>query len=152
MRPIDTSTVLTFTAAILIGIGFAGCDVRRKDRIADEAASRLEQALKDTTTVQLIDSVYDFGTRSEGEKVAFSFRFRNSGKKPLIITGTHAGCGCTQPEKPEQPVPPGETGEIKVVFDSKGKSGRQEKFITVESNAQPHFPDLKLTGEITTKK
>lgn len=152
MRAIPSPSLSGFISIILLGLVFSGCDVRRKDRIADEAAGRLEQALKDTTTVQLIDSVYDFGTRTEGDKVAFSFRFRNSGKKPLIITGTHAGCGCTQPEKPEQPVPPGETGEIKVVFDSKGKSGRQEKYITVESNAQPHFPDLLLKGEIIPDK
>ena len=138
--------------ALVIGLAFTSCDVRHNEKISDEAAARLEQALKDTTTVQLIDSVYDFGSRTEGDKIAYSFRFVNSGKKPLLITGTHAGCGCTQPEKPENPVNPGDTGVIKVVFDSKGKSGKQEKFITVASNARPIFPDLLLKGEIVPKK
>lgn len=138
--------------ALAFSLSITSCDVRHNEKISDEAAARLEQALKDTTTVQLIDSVYDFGSRSEGEKIGFSFRFVNSGKKPLLITGTHAGCGCTQPEKPEKPVNPGDTGVIKVVFDSKGKSGKQEKFITVASNARPNFPDLLLKGEIVTKQ
>lgn len=130
----------------------SSCDIRHNDRISDEASARFEQALKDTTTVRLIDSIYDFGTRTEGDKIGYSFRFVNSGKKPLVITGTHAGCGCTQPEKPEKPVNPGDTGFIKVVFDSKGKSGRQEKIIMVTSNARPQFPDLLLKGEIIPKK
>lgn len=133
-------------------LALTNCGIRHNEKISDEAAARLEQALKDTTTVQLIDSVFDFGSRTEGDKIGYSFRFVNSGKKPLVISGTHAGCGCTQPEKPEKPVNPGDTGIIKVVFDSKGKSGKQEKFITVASNARPNFPDLLLKGEILPKK
>ena len=95
------------------------CDVRRKDKVADDGLQRTEQALKDSTTVELIDKVYNFGTISEGEKVEYNFRFKNTGKKPLIITNASASCGCTVPEKPEKPVMPGETSFIKVVFNSK---------------------------------
>ena len=108
--------------------------------------------MKDTTQVQLIDSVYDFGKVTEGEKVTFNFRFKNVGKKPLIIVSTSASCGCTVPEKPEQPIPAGETGFIKVVFNSRGKQGHQEKNINVTANTNPEFPKLLLKGEVTVAK
>lgn len=148
--------LLFFVTAIV----FISCDVRRSDRIVDESLIReekekkeikasVEAALKDSTTVQLIDSVYDFGTVKQGELVRHTFSFKNTGTKPLVIDEAHASCGCTVPEKPEKPIQPGEIGEIKVVFDTKGKSDHQEKDIMVTSNARPEFRKLKLTGTVT---
>ncbi len=133
---------------LILGTLLLSCDVRRKDKVADDAMQKMEQVLKDTTTVELIDTVYKFGTITEGDKVEYNFRFKNTGKKPLVISNAHASCGCTVPEKPEKPVMPGETSFIKVVFNSKGKSGHQEKSIFVSSNARPSFPDLTLLGEV----
>ena len=98
--------------------------------------------------MQLIDSVYDFGTVEEGKLVEYSFKFKNTGSKPLVVQDAHASCGCTVPEKPEQPIKPGETGVIKVVFNTKGKSDHQEKVITVNSNARPEFGNLKIVGTV----
>ena len=139
--------VLFLIAAIL----FFACDVHRKDKVADDASRQMEMAMKDTTSVQMIDSVYDFGKVTEGEKVEYSFRFKNIGNKPLVVTKTTASCGCTVPEKPERLIQPGETNYIKVVFNSKGKSGHNEKTITVFSNANPPFPELIIKGNIESK-
>lgn len=138
---------LFFSFILLVSI-LISCDVRRSDKVMDDSVTQMEKALKDTTTVQAIDSVYNFGKITEGEKVEFSFRFKNTGKKPLVVTNASASCGCTVPEKPERPILPGETGFLKVVFNSKGKSGHQEKNITVSSNCNPSFPELKLVGEV----
>lgn len=100
----------------------------------------------DATTVQLIDTVYNFGTVQDGAIVEYSYRFKNTGTKPLVITNATASCGCTVPEKPEQPVLPGETGFIKVKFDTKGRVGDAVKTIHVTSNASPQFPELTLKG------
>jgi hypothetical protein len=100
----------------------------------------------------LIDSVYNFGTVSDGEKVEYSYRFRNTGKNPLIISSAVASCGCTVPEKPEEPIKPGETGFLKVVFNSKGRVGEVHKEITVTSNAFPKFPVLQLTGQVVSSQ
>ena len=137
---------------LFIVLAFVCCDVRRKDIVADGTATKAELAARNTTTVQIIDSLYNFGSVTEGEKVTYNFRFTNSGKNPLIVTSTSASCGCTVPEKPEQPVLPGETAFIKVVFNSKGKVGHNEKTITVASNANPAFPTLFLKGEVTEVK
>lgn len=105
-------------------------------------------ASKDTTTVQIIDSAYNFGKVTDGEKVEYSYRFRNTGTKPLVVVQATASCGCTVPQKPEKPILPGEIGFIKIVFDSKGRVGEAHKTITVESNANPGFPPLILTGNV----
>ncbi len=133
-----------FSFSLLLG----SCDVRRSDRLADDQQQRIMEAMKDSTTVELIDSVHHFGTVKAGDTVQYSFRFRNTGLKPLIINEAHASCGCTVPEKPLKPVMPGETGFIRVSFNSQGRSGHQDKIITVQSNARPAFGQLRLTGEV----
>ena len=136
---------------ILSASVFFSCDIRKNDKIADDAAKQREKALKDTTTVQVIDTAYNFGKVSDGEKVEYNYRFKNTGLKPLVVTSATASCGCTVPQKPEKPILPGETGFIKVVFDSKGRIGSAHKTITVLSNAHPGFPEMQLTGEVVAK-
>jgi hypothetical protein len=128
------------------------CDSRHKDKIAGDVAAQTALALKDTTTVQIIDSIYDFGKVTDGEKVEFSYRFKNTGTKPLVIVNASASCGCTVPQKPEKPILPGEIGFIKIVFASKGRVGNAHKTFTVESNANPGIPQLVLTGDVLAKE
>ena len=158
---------------ILLPVILFSCDVRRKDKISNDSnldslqqvqkrtedAVKLaeqkkmqEDALKNTTSVQMIDSAFNFGNIIEGEKVEHSYIFKNTGTNPLVVFEAHASCGCTVPEKPEKPILPGETGYLKVVFNSAGKHGHNEKDINVSSNANPAFPVLKLTGEIKEKE
>ena len=137
---------------LLVIVTVFSCDVRRKDKLADGTVKLAALATTDSTSVQIIDSLYNFGKAVEGEKISYNFRFKNIGTKPLIIINTIASCGCTVPEKPEQPISPGETGFIKVIFNSKGKVGVNEKTISVTSNATPAFPTLILKGEITPVK
>lgn len=124
------------------------CDIRNTKNKSDVQATNTSQKFTDSTTVQMIDSVYNFGKVTDGAKVEYSYRFRNTGKNPLIVSSAVASCGCTVPEKPEEPVKPGETGFLKVVFNSKGRVGPVHKDITVTSNAYPKFPVLQLTGEV----
>jgi hypothetical protein len=144
--------VKNYILICLISISVISCSERRKDKIADDAETQKVLALKDSTTVQIIDSSYNFGKVTDGEKVEYSYRFKNTGTKPLVIVEATASCGCTVPQKPEKPILPGETGFIKVVFDSKGRVGNAHKTITVISNADPGFPVLTLTGDVEAKK
>jgi len=57
-------------------------------------------------------------------------------------------CGCTVPDYPRYPVAPGKEGVISVVFNSAGKSGIQDKVITLTSNAATSTTELHLTGEV----
>ena len=137
-------------AATLIG-SQSSCDARRNDQVMDDKAIEAQALRNDSTSVRLIDSVYNFGQVQEGEKVEFHFRFVNSGDKPMVITKAAASCGCTVPEKPERPIMPGDTGYIKASFDSQGRIGLNEKTITVEANVKPYFPTLLLTGNVVGK-
>jgi hypothetical protein len=147
--------IKSLIASLAIGALLVSCDVRTKDKIADNStlAAGNKSAPDSTapTTVQIIDSVFDFGKVAEGEIVEFSYRFKNTGSQPLVISNASASCGCTVPEKPEAPVKSGETGFIKVKFNSEGRVGVAHKTVTVQSNATPAFPELLLKGEVMAK-
>ena len=132
---------------LTVAIAAISCDANHKDKVAADATANA-LAMKDSTTVQIIDTTYNFGKVTDGEKVEYSYRFKNTGTKPLVIIEAHASCGCTVPQKPEKPIMPGEIGFIKVVFDSKGRVGNAYKTVTVNSNAKPEFPLLILTGDV----
>jgi hypothetical protein len=91
---------------------------------------------------------YDFGTIKEGDKVSHSFKFTNNGKADLIIGDARGNCGCTVPKYPTQPIEPGESGVIDVVFNSVGKHGKQNKSVTLVTNCIPSTRVLTITGEV----
>jgi hypothetical protein len=95
---------------------------------------------------------HDFGTITEGEKVAYSFSFVNSGNADLVVSNAQASCGCTVPEYPKEPIAPGTSGVINVIFDSKGKDGYQRKEIFVYANTIPNSHKLIITGTVSKKK
>jgi len=135
---------------ICISFIFFSCNIRNTRNKVDALVSNATAQFTDSTTVQLDDSAYNFGNVTDGDKVEYSYRFRNTGKNPLIVLSALASCGCTVPEKPEEPIKPGETGFLKVVFNSKGRVGEVHKTITVTSNAYPKFPELELTGHVVS--
>ena len=105
-------------------------------------------ASPDAAVLAFDQTSYNFGTIKQGEKVHYDFKFKNTGKTPLIVSNATASCGCTVPETPKDPIAPGKEGVIKVVFDSTGKTGMQDKVITVTSNGNPSINDVHLTGEV----
>lgn len=94
------------------------------------------------------EEVKDFGQITQGESVKTIFKFRNVGKSNLIISSAQGSCGCTVPRWPKKPIKPGERGEIEVVFNSEGKSGLQNKTITLVANTIPNTTVIALKGEI----
>lgn len=106
----------------------------------------------DATTIQYEQPVYDFGTIDEGEIVKYAYKFKNTGKEPLVISNAKGSCGCTVPTWPKEPIPPGGTGEIKVEFNSKGKPGPQSKRVTVTANTIPSETFIEIKGEVRGKE
>lgn len=96
---------------------------------------------------------YDFGDILQDSVVTIYFVITNEGSEILKITKVNASCGCTavMPEKNE--LKPGESTNIKATFDSKGRAGKQNKIITVETN-EPENSSLKvtLTGNVIKDK
>ena len=132
----------------MVTLAFASCQQNTAKTIDAVTESTSVTPSPDAPIITFETENYNFGKIAHGEKVSYSYKFKNTGKSPLIIANATATCGCTIPEPPKDPIKPGEEGEIKVIFDSKGKSGMQDKVITVTSNANPTQTDLHLTGEI----
>ena len=105
------------------------------------------------TKVEWLDGMdKDFGKIKEGENLEVSFRFKNVGDKPLVISNVSASCGCTVPETPKKPYAPGETGVIKASFNSTGKVGAQSKQVNVFANLDPAMTSLNFRVEVKAKK
>ncbi len=103
-----------------------------------------------TTTISFDEGTeHEFGTIDEGDVVAHVFKFKNTGEEPLVLTNAKGSCGCTVPTWPKEPIAPGETGEINVEFNSKGKSGKQNKKVTLTANTNPAQTFLYVKGEVT---
>ncbi len=115
---------------------------------AAAAAAESQVPTGPTTTVQYEHTDYDFGSVKEGEKVRHSYKFKNTGKEPLIISSAKGSCGCTVPKWPSEPIAPGATAQIDVEFDSKGKPGKQTKRVTVLANTVPAQTFLNITGNV----
>ncbi|MDP4207951.1 MAG: DUF1573 domain-containing protein [Bacteroidota bacterium] len=79
-------------------------------------------------------ATYDFGTIKKGKKVEYEFNFTNQGKTDLILRKITSTCGCTTINPKEMTIKPGASSSLKVVFDSNGKEGAQNKGITIYSN------------------
>ncbi len=113
-----------------------------------------QEAAKPTgpvTTVAYEETSYNYGKVVDGDVVKHVYKFKNTGKEPLIISDAKGSCGCTVPQWPKDPIAPGATGEIKVEFNSKGKQGPQEKKVTVTANTNPAQSILTIKGEVAAK-
>jgi len=91
---------------------------------------------------------HDFGTILEGERVVGYFDYVNTGSGDLVISAVEATCGCTTPGWDSEPIGPGDSGVLKVIFDSSGRSGNQHKAINVTSNAKNSRVRLTITANI----
>ena len=94
------------------------------------------------------ESTYAFGAVDAGAIVEHRFRFRNAGAQPLQITNASSTCGCTVPVWPREPVAPGDTASIYVRFDTGGKSGPQDKAVTLTANTFPNTTEVHLVGTV----
>ncbi len=101
-----------------------------------------------TTSMAFEHTDFDFGTINDGEKVKHTYKFKNTGNEPLIISSAKGSCGCTVPKWPTEPIAPGGTGVIDVEFDSKGKPGKQTKRVTVTANTVPAQSFLNISGTV----
>lgn len=118
--------------------------------IAQEAATVEASASGAVITFQ--EDKFDFGDIYQGDKVEHTFKFENTGTEALIITNVQTTCGCTAPNWPRDPVAPGQEGEIKVVFNSAGKMGVQNKIITIVSNATNPRNRVSIVTNVLPKK
>jgi hypothetical protein len=110
------------------------------------ANSNAEKVL--TPNIEMLETSYNFGEIQQGESVTHDFILKNTGEADLIISAAKGSCGCTVPEWPKTPIAKGEEATIKVTFNSAGKSGKQNKTVTLVTNAIPNTKVLTINGNV----
>lgn len=92
---------------------------------------------------------WNFGEIKQGDKVNHEFKVQNNGKSQLIIRKVKASCGCTAIKPAKTILAPGEETTIVAEFNSAGKSGRQNKSVTVVTNDPKSTTTLlRITGNV----
>ena len=138
---------------LLLSLAFVSCKDNATSKID---SSNLETAKERDAKISLGSAIiefdtkdYDFGTVKEGDEVEGTFKIANKGKIDLIITDAKASCGCTVPEWPKEAIKPGDSAEIKFSFNSKGRTGKQSKTITLQTNTANVTETLRIGGTVT---
>ena len=143
---------LSGLALILFAI-FTSCETDQRQVTADLLNFPPAEGTEETGDVPVIafdSTTCRFGKLAIGEKFKHTYRFKNTGDMPLIISQVTPSCGCTTAKDwPTQPVLPGEEGQISIEFNSQGFPGAIEKTITVLTNCIPKTLDLKLSGFVS---
>lgn len=120
--------------------------------IPQTAEGLSEKEAKKLPVITFEQTTYDFGDVVEGERLTYSFKFKNTGKSNLIIYSSEATCGCTTSTPPKAPIRPGESGEILVTFDSKGQKGNVTKRVLVGANTYPAETILTIKANVSSIK
>lgn len=122
----------------VIGL-FMFASLSAQDKAAESAAG---------PKITFAEASHDFGDIKQGDKVEYTFTFKNSGTEPLILSNVLTTCGCTATNWPRDPIAPGKGGEITVKFNSAGKMGKQNKVVTIVSNATNAQERVKIITNV----
>lgn len=98
-----------------------------------------------TTTVAVNQTTIDFGIFPKSEKQERSFVLTNTGNQVLVIQDVTTSCGCTKVEYSKEPVRPGASLELKVIYEAE-QADRFNKVITVYCNAENSPLRLTVKG------
>lgn len=93
--------------------------------------------------------VHDFGEIQEKDgKVSHTFIFTNTTKVPIVINGTHSGCGCASSEYSKRPIKPGETGEVTITYNPAHRPGFFSKEVVIYFNNGKDFTRIWIKGTV----
>ncbi|MFN0049058.1 MAG: DUF1573 domain-containing protein [Cytophagales bacterium] len=137
--------------AAAIAISMLSCDKKTKETVQKTDTVTLGTGEGSNGRFLFEETTYDFGKIKQGDIVKHTFKFKNDGENPLIISGAQASCGCTVPEYAKEPIAPGAESQILVQFNSTGKIGTQNKTITITANTLPNTTTLVLKGLVEAK-
>lgn len=141
-----------FLLLFILTLFLSSCGSDAQKEIDSSAVNNSESAQgsdrDELPEIKFDEEDYDFGKIMQGEKVSHAFEFTNTGNKNLVVSSAAGSCGCTVPEWPKEPILPGKKSKIEVIFNSEGKSGYQEKTVTVVTNCEPATRVIRIKCEI----
>lgn len=145
-----TLRTILFSAILMAFI--ASCGNRGTNSIPTDVVTNPQSAsggkADDLPVIEFEKEIHDFGKLIAGEKAVYTFKFKNTGSGDLVISQVNSSCGCTVPRFPKEAIGPGESGNIKVTFDSTGRKGTQNKAITIVSNCQPNLTIIRIKAQV----
>ena len=116
------------------------------DPLANKSAEPVDNTPK--TVMSFASMEHDFGTIMQDSENKHVFQFTNTGKEPLIIESAKGSCGCTVPNYPKEPIPPGGTGTIEVEYKPGKQENLQNKTVTVVANTEPKQTTLRIKANV----
>jgi len=153
--------LLSVPAFMAISCGTDNSNSLSSSRIATENPTIVENDIRKSvnaptenigaiSTMEFEEVNHDFGNVIYPSENMYTFKFKNTGNEPITIVSAKASCGCTIPNKPEEPVLPGEIGEIDVIFRPKqGQAGTPvTKRITVIANTDPKETYINVKANV----
>lgn len=143
----------TLYTILLSAIVLASCSNTDDKKITTDLVNNPLTAEKnadqvDMPKIELSQDFFDFGEMNQKESVNTEFILKNTGDAPLLIRSAKGSCGCTVPEWPKEPVAVGDEAIIKVTFNSGNKRGKQNKTVTLVTNAIPSTKVLTIKGTV----
>ena len=140
-----------FILSLIIVLGLFSCesnDNKISTGLVNNTATADGSVKGASPVIKFEKTEHDFGKILQGEQVSYTFKFKNVGNAPLIITSIEKTCGCTSPEYSGQPIKPGENGKITITYDSKGHKGFQNKRLVVKANTNPSETILRIKAQV----
>lgn len=120
--------------------------------IEEDFSKLTTDQLASAPRLEIKQKIFNFGTIKEGQEVSYAFVVTNTGKSNLILRKIHASCGCTAIQPAKTIIAPGESIDVKAIFNSTGKTGQQNKSVTVITNDPVNTTVLlQITGSVTPK-
>lgn len=111
------------------------------------AANGIAQTISKTFVP--VQKEHNFGTVDEKKgNVKYTFTFKNKGKKPVTIVAANTFCGCTSTDFTKEPIRPGGTGKVSVVFMPRNQKGEFRKEVNVMLNNGKEFARVWIKGRV----
>jgi hypothetical protein len=146
----------TYILFVLAGMLMIACNNNSGELSGDVVRNPVtasgEADLGELPVMEFRETLHDFGTVIEGEKVTYNFKFTNTGGSDLLLSSVSASCGCTATNYTKDPVKPGEDGVVTITFDSRRRKGFQNKAVTVSANTQPNKVILRVKAKVLSPK
>jgi len=142
-------STLLFLFILLVSCGNKNTGISVSDVRNPVTAEGIDEKKKATMPEIQFETInYDFGKVIRGERLSYTFTFKNVGKSNLIISGVDASCGCTTSIPPAAPIKPGEKGTISITFDSAMKEGNVTSYLVVTANTYPAQSILAIYANV----
>lgn len=160
---IERMRVERFYLLLIILFIFSACQEQEGKEVKTQRTKSMDEFIRiptedgkvksgDMAKIDFDHTEFSFDTILQGQSVEHVYPFTNTGKRDLMIADVTSSCGCTVPYFTEEPVPPGNTGEIRIVFDSEGKNGHQDKKIRIFANTFPNETVISIIGFVKEKE